>query len=399
MTAGWRTTTLGACCQIVSGATPSTGVPRFWEGEIAWATPKDLSGLEGKFISDTERRITRVGLESCAASMLPPNAVLFSSRAPIGHVAINTVPMATNQGFKSFIPNSNEVDPHFLYHWLRARRPYLEGLGNGATFKEVSKAVVSRVEIALPPLVEQRSIAVILDKADAICRRRREVVDNTKELLRSVFLQTFGDPVTNPKGWPVRPFRQLLAMPLRNGLSPASNGRHAARVLTLAAITRWAYDEKAWKEGMFTAEPWDDVRVDQRDFLICRGNGNKELVGRGAFPRASDPSLVFPDTMIAARINNAQVAPAFVASLWKSPSVRSQLEASARTTNGTFKINQGAVEAVEMVCPPRELQEPFQRLANHTAQTLARYQEGQRSAEQLFDSLVARAFSGFLGAW
>jgi len=110
--------------------------------------------------------------------------------------------MATNQGFKSFVPAPDRLDARYLYHWLRAKRKHLEGLGNGATFKEVSKAVVSRIEIPLPPLDEQRRIAAILDQADDLRRKRREALERLQELNRLVFLDMFGDPIANPRRWP-----------------------------------------------------------------------------------------------------------------------------------------------------------------------------------------------------
>jgi type I restriction enzyme S subunit len=188
----WKRYTLSECCEIVSGATPSTSVDAYWDGDVCWATPKDLSDLEGHFISDTPRKLTEAGLASCAATILPPNSVLFSSRAPIGHTAINTVPMATNQGFKSLIPRAGLLDSKFLLHWLRKTRSYLEGLGVGATFKEVSKAIVSKVEIDLPPLPEQRRIAAILDKADALRTKRREALAQLDRLAQSIFVVMFG---------------------------------------------------------------------------------------------------------------------------------------------------------------------------------------------------------------
>jgi len=206
---GWPTVKLADCAEIVSGATPSTSESAYWDGDICWATPKDLSELEGAYISDTPRKITQKGLESCAATVLPADSVLFSSRAPIGHVAINTIPMATNQGFKSFVPDRDRIHAKFLYHWLRRNRPYLESLGNGATFKEVSKAVVSRIEIPLPSLAEQRRIAEILDKADALRAKRRAALAQLDTLAQSIFLDIFGDPATNPKGWPVAALRRL----------------------------------------------------------------------------------------------------------------------------------------------------------------------------------------------
>lgn len=179
----WSKVALAQVATIVSGATPKTGVAEFWDGGIPWVTPKDLSDLGTATIAQTPRTISEAGLRSCAATILPAGSVLFSSRAPIGHVAINTVPMATNQGFKSLVPKAGKLEAGYLYHWLRANREQLESLGNGATFKEVSKAVVSRVEIPLPPIEEQRRIAAILDHADQLVRMRQKTLGEANRLL------------------------------------------------------------------------------------------------------------------------------------------------------------------------------------------------------------------------
>lgn len=184
-------TQLGDCCEIVSGATPKTGVGKYWDGDVLWATPKDLSDLSGIYIDDTPRKITEAGLKSCSAFALPVGSVLFSSRAPIGHVAINTRPLATNQGFKSFIPKTDRVDAKYLAHWLKANRLYLESLGNGATFKEVSKATIAKVEIPLPSLGEQRRIAQALNSVDALRAKRRAAIALLDDLAQSIFLEMF----------------------------------------------------------------------------------------------------------------------------------------------------------------------------------------------------------------
>jgi type I restriction enzyme S subunit len=199
----WPRLRLDECCEIVGGATPSTSVGGYWDGDICWATPKDLSELEGAYISDTHRKLTREGLASCAADVLPAGSVLFSSRAPIGHVALNTVPMATNQGFKSFIPKKEQVHANFLFHWLRTNRSYLESLGNGATFKEVSKAIVSRIEIQLPPLPEQRRLAEILDRTEVLRTKRRIALAQLDILTHAIFLRMFGDPTRNTLKLPI----------------------------------------------------------------------------------------------------------------------------------------------------------------------------------------------------
>src|SRR5947209_17425960 len=117
----WKQTTLGEVAEIVGGATPKSGIAGYWDGPIAWATPSDLSQLDSKNIDETMRTISEDGLNACSARILPPRSVLFSSRAPIGLVAINTKPMATNQGFKSFVPKS-VLNADFLFWWLKCHR-------------------------------------------------------------------------------------------------------------------------------------------------------------------------------------------------------------------------------------------------------------------------------------
>jgi len=176
----WPIRKIGEVAEIVSGATPRTDNKSYWDGDVNWITPKELSSLESVYIGETERRITWQGLESCAASRLPQGSVLFSSRAPIGHTAICTVPMATNQGFKSFVPRQDVMEPHFLLFWLRLRRSFLEGLGTGATFKELSKAVVARIELCVPPFALQLQFArqvVALERIRSAQREERRQLD------------------------------------------------------------------------------------------------------------------------------------------------------------------------------------------------------------------------------
>jgi type I restriction enzyme S subunit len=192
----WPLVPIKEVARIVGGSTPKSGTAEFWDGQIPWATPKDLSDLNGKFIDDTPRKISQSGLNSCSSELLPPNSVLFSSRAPIGHVAINTVPMATNQGFKSFVPKP-KIDASYLYWWLKCHRSDLERLGNGATFKEVSKTVVERIEIPLPPLEDQKRIAAILDQADGIRRKRQHAIERLNQLGQAIFHEMFLDYIEN----------------------------------------------------------------------------------------------------------------------------------------------------------------------------------------------------------
>ena len=164
----WKEYKLSDIGTIVGGATPSTkDASNYDDGEIAWLTPKDLSSFTERYISRGERNITEKGFKSSSTQMLPVNTVLFSSRAPIGYVAIAANKMCTNQGFKSIIPNS-KVDYLFLYYLLKYKKNEIEGMGSGTTFKEVSGNVMKNIEVQIPTDINiQKKIADVLDKIDS----------------------------------------------------------------------------------------------------------------------------------------------------------------------------------------------------------------------------------------
>ncbi len=207
----WPMVKLRECCEVVGGATPKREVPEYWDSpDVLWITPKDVSDLACPTLEDAPEYISEAGFKSCSTSMLPKGSVLVTSRAPIGNVAIAGRYLCTNQGFKSLIPGES-VDGLYLYYCMKHSSQRLQVLGNGATFKEVSKKIVEEFEIPLPPLSEQKRIAAILDKVDAIRRKRQQAIQLADDFLRAVFLDMFGDPVTNPKGWEVRPLSDLVS--------------------------------------------------------------------------------------------------------------------------------------------------------------------------------------------
>jgi type I restriction enzyme S subunit len=161
---GWQIKTLGEVCEVINGGTPKTNVPEYWDGNHRWITPAEMGKRLSPYVSDTERKITDLGLRDSSARMLPPNSVILSSRAPIGHLVINTEPMGTNQGCKGLIPCS-QIETKFLYYHLGSIVDLLNSLGTGATFKELSGGKLKEVTIPVPPLAEQQRIVGLLDEA------------------------------------------------------------------------------------------------------------------------------------------------------------------------------------------------------------------------------------------
>ena len=192
---GWPSERIGDVCNIVSGATPKTNRPEFWGGGIPWATPKDLSALEGWSLDHTERTLTDKGLANCSATMMPEKSVLLSSRAPIGLVAVAGVPMCTNQGFKSLVCGP-DIDPWYLFAWCKHRKTFLQSLGRGATFKEISKRIVESVELPVPPIKEQRCFGEILRALMSIEREQRRSVRRVAALLNVLFNRAFSGDLT-----------------------------------------------------------------------------------------------------------------------------------------------------------------------------------------------------------
>ena len=165
--AEWKQCTISDLGTVVGGATPSTkDVANYENGTIPWITPKDLSDFKGRYIQRGERNITEKGLSSCSAQIMPADTVLFSSRAPIGYIAIAKNGLCTNQGFKSVIPNES-TDPLFLYYLLKYNKDAIEHMGSGTTFKEVSGNTMKNIVVRVPvEIQEQRRIAQILGSLD-----------------------------------------------------------------------------------------------------------------------------------------------------------------------------------------------------------------------------------------
>ena len=149
---------------IVGGGTPKTKIVAYWDGEISWLTPADLSGYTSMYISVGERKITQEGLKSSSAQLMPKGTVLYSSRAPIGYIAISSNSIATNQGFKSVVPYNISMS-EYLYYCLKARTPDIEQRATGTTFKEISGSAMGETIIPLPPIKEQQSICLKLKES------------------------------------------------------------------------------------------------------------------------------------------------------------------------------------------------------------------------------------------
>lgn len=208
----WKWVKLGETGKIISGGTPSTALPEYWNGNINWISPADLTGYKSKTITKGAKSITETGLTKSSARLMPKGSVLFSSRAPIGYVVIAGDVLCTNQGFKSIIPNQN-IDPEFLYYFLKGAKQKAEDVASGTTFKEISLAKFSEIQIPLPPHSTQQAIVSkieeLFSELDKGIENLRLAQQQLKTYRQSVLKWAFEGKLTNenvkegelPKGW------------------------------------------------------------------------------------------------------------------------------------------------------------------------------------------------------
>jgi type I restriction enzyme S subunit len=222
---GWEIVELQEVCDIYSGSTPSRNEQKYWNGNILWATPTDLSNLKSKYIEETENKITEDGYKNCSTKLLPVGTVLFTSRASIGNVAIAKKEICTNQGFKNFVCKSRVI-PEFLYYQLKFKKKDIEKIASGATFKEVSMNIIKKVRILLPPILEQQKIIEKLDKQIACIEMMKKETEKQQESADVIFNSIINKELkiskfNLPPGWKKCKMDELCD--LRTGGTPSKS--------------------------------------------------------------------------------------------------------------------------------------------------------------------------------
>ena len=211
----WITKKIADIADVVAGGTPSTNNFEFWNGNIGWITPADLSGYKYRYIANGARNISNAGLNNSSAYLLPKNTILLSSRAPIGYVAIAEKDLATNQGFKNLICDDTQVDYRFMYYWLQLNADALKSFASGATFPELSAGTVKKIKVTLPDMVTQNRIADILFAYDELIEaniRRIELLEQAAQELYKEWFVRFRFPGHEnakfenglPEGWKIK---------------------------------------------------------------------------------------------------------------------------------------------------------------------------------------------------
>ena len=375
----WKECTLSDLGTIVGGATPSTKDSSNYEnGSIAWITPKDLSTHTERFISHGERNITEKGLKSCSAQLMPQNSILFTSRAPIGYIAIAKNEVCTNQGFKSIVPNK-DTDFMFLYYLLRYNKDNIENLGSGTTFKEVSGSTMRNVPVKLPPLPTQQKIATILSSLDDKIELNNKINTNLEQQTQALFKNWFVDferfSGKMPEGWRVGTVSEIITLhdSKRIPLSSQQREKMEKKYPYYGATSLMDYVDNYLFDGIFLLLGEDGTVIDSEGFPILQYVEGKFWVNNHAH--------------ILTGKNGFSVEMLYL--LFSLTNVKDKVTGAVQP-----KISQGNLNSITTIIPSEEICKKFDLLIQPLfAQIRNLKQENDRLSE-LRDTLLPKLING-----
>ena len=378
---------LGEVCTIVSGSTPKTSVTSYWDGNIKWITPAELNE-DTFYIMDSVRHITEEGKEKTGLSYLPTGTVILSSRAPIGKTAIAGCEMCCNQGFKNLIC-SDAVYNEYLYFFLKSKTDYLNSLGRGATFKEISKSIVENIEIPLPEVNQQKEIAEKFKKLERLISLRKQQLAKLDELVKARFVEMFGTFPANPFRWSIGKIQDVVSDVRYGSSRPAVEGGKYPYLRMNNITYSGELDLRDTKRIDIPDSELDKCTVRRGDVLFNRTN-SKELVGKTCVYNR-DELMVLAGFVIRVRINE-RIRPEVLSAFLNMDFSKRMLIGMCKTAIGQANINAKELQNIDLYIPPIELQDQFVTLKNKIDQQKQTVQQSLEKLELLKKALMQEYF-------
>ena len=380
-------------CEIVSGSTPKSNIPEYWDGNLKWITPAEIT-VDSYIVLDTKRHITQLGAEKTGLKLFPTGTVILSSRAPIGKTAIAGCPMYCNQGFKNLIC-SEKIYNEYLYFFLTAKTEYLNSLGRGATFKELSKSIVENIMIPLPSLEKQQEIAKQFVKVNELICSRKEQMNKLNLLVKSRFIEIFGDLADPDCQYNKCKLIEVCANndgikcgPFGTQLNKNEYQESGVSVWEIPQInsgfkeppTHFITDEKAKELSAYSLLPGD---------IAMSRKGN---VGRcGLFPPSYAPGIIHSD-VLRIRVDKNRVSPCFMMyQLHFSRDVQRQIE---MVSSGAIMagVNVTKLKQIDVYVPDFTLQEQFSDFVAQVDKSKLAVKQSLEKLELLKKALMQQYF-------
>ncbi|WP_304774996.1 restriction endonuclease subunit S [uncultured Faecalibaculum sp.] len=385
--AEYKTVRISDICEIVSGSTPKTAVSEYWEGSLKWITPAELDDEE-MVVFDTARHISHQAVVDTHLNLLPAGTILFSSRAPIGKVAIAGSPMYCNQGFKNLIC-SNSVDNKYLYYYLKHNAEKIKMMGRGATFKEISKTQMGNLEIRLPNASVQVHRSKQLNCIDGVIRNKKAQLRKLDEMIRSRFIEMFGDPGTNPYNWRIETIGRI-ATDIKYGTSKAAVKDGKYPYLRMNNMTNEGYlDLSDLKYIDISDSELERVAVRNGDILFNRTN-SIDLVGKTSLFDL-DETMVIAGYIIRVRVKS-DVLPSFIVRYMNLPYMKQKLKGMAKGAVNQANISAKELQNIPIYVPPINLQNEYEQFSSQIDKSKLAIQKSIDELENLKKKLMQEYF-------
>ncbi len=384
-----KTLTIKDIGRVISGATPKTDIKEYWDGDIFWVTPKEINQLDSPYLKNTERKITEAGFKSCSTTLLPKGSILFTSRAPIGLVAIADINVSTNQGFKSIILNDGFY-PLYIYYILKHNSRQLNDLGTGTTFKELSKSTFEKFRIPTPELSEQIKIATVLNKAESLIKQRKESIHLLDDILKSTFLKMF-----------LQFFNKANSCKLETLCTKITDGTHdtperlkqGIKFITGKHIRPYVIDfensdyvtEEVHKEIYRRCNP------EFGDILYTNIGVN---LGTAAMNNVSYEFSMKNVALL--KLNQSLITSRYLEHVLNLPSRRNRILEVNSSGGAQQFLSLGQIKNIDIPVPPMELQKTFSEIVEKSEILKSQFRNSLNELENLYGSLSQRAFKGEL---
>ncbi|WP_066424929.1 restriction endonuclease subunit S [Anabaena sp. 4-3] len=393
----WTTSPFRNVAEVITGTTPSTQYPEYYGGSVPFVGPAELGGAEP--VTQSSKWLSPAGVKQ--ARLLPAESVLVCCiGATIGKVGFAGTELATNQQINALVFNKSIICPRYAFHYCRTLELLIRHLGASTTLPLLPKGRFQELEISFPPLEEQRRIAAILDKADDVRRKRKQAIALTEELLRSAFLEMFGDPVTNPKGWRTDNLGNLLAEPLQNGVyfqkeCYVEDGT-GIEMIHMSDAFYGVVKRGNLKRVAATSADIEKYGLNSNDVIVARRSLNYEGAAKPCLIPVDQKPLIFESSLIRVRVNRDILDPIFLFSYMLQPQVRSAFVFPHVTKSTISGINQAGLQRVQILVPPISIQINYRKLYEKVTSFRNVYERDLNIAETFFNSLLQKAFRGEL---
>jgi type I restriction enzyme S subunit len=319
---------------------------------------------------------------------------LFRDLLSIGKLGIAGIRCATNQAIAFCRHNPELVDINFLFYYLLFSREKLLDLGKGNTQQNIGQAVLKEYPIPLPPLTEQKRIASLLARADRLRQLRRTTHDLSDALLQSLFLEMFGEPSVNDKGWDVVKLSEAFAIKPQIGTpNPAHNGGKYL-VVRVGEIGSKKVDLENSQRITLDGKELERFRLKTGDFLLARAIGSEDHLGKASILQDINEVVVYDSHVMRLRFDPKIMSPVFFWHWLKSDGGRARFMQRAGRTAVQFNVNTEQIADINIPLPPLSLQEEFAGVVARVESLRGRMGESTRGVEGLFESLLAQSFDG-----